>query len=79
MNFKKIRQLVNKNVYLDLEHASEDELRVNYDPADTEDTSWFVIIPKKYKIESDLAAIINAKAEIKLQAKSHSAFGVKKN
>lgn len=76
MNFKKVRQLVDRTVFLDLDQASMQELRVNYDTAD--DTAWFIIAPEKFKIEEDLAAIINAKAQIKLQSKSTTPFGNKK-
>lgn len=68
MNSKKLRELVSADVYLDLEHAKEHELKVYYDPGDTE--SWFVIDPKKFEKDEVLAAIINAKSQIKLASKA---------
>ncbi len=76
MDFKKLRECVDAKVYLDLDTATQDNLRVNYDQM--EDDSWFVIIPSKYKREEDLAAIINAKAQIKLQSKDSAPFRSKR-
>ena len=67
MNFKKLRELVDSNIYLDLDGASDKLLRVNYDPGD--DECWFDIIPSKFEDERALAAIINAKSQIKLASK----------
>ncbi|HVZ11470.1 MAG TPA: hypothetical protein VG965_00400 [Patescibacteria group bacterium] len=76
MNFTKIRKLVNNSIYLDLKTADVHKLRVNYDTND--ENAWFDISPEKFGKEEDLAAIINAKAEIKRQSKAGSAFGNKK-
>ena len=75
MNFKKLAQMVDGNIILDVNHATDKELRVNYDPSDQE--SFFLIAPEKFKNEADLAAIINAKAQIKLQTKKSTPFGNK--
>lgn len=77
MDFKKLRELVEANIYLDLKTASLKELRVNYDPGD--DNAWFVIAPEKFMKIEDLAAIINAKAQIKLHSKTTTPFGNKKS
>ena len=77
MNFKKVRELVDATVFLDIKHADDQELRVNYLPGD--DDCWFEIMPEKYKREEDLAAIINAKAQLKLQSRSNSPFGNRKS
>lgn len=75
MNFKKLADMVDGNIILDVDHATVKELRVNYDPSDQE--SFFLIAPEKFKTEADLAAIINAKALIKLQTKKSTPFGNK--
>lgn len=67
MNAKKLRELVSADVYLDLDHAKEHELKVYYDPGD--ETAMFTIDPTKFPKEEVLSAIINAKSQIKLAAK----------
>lgn len=76
MNYKKLRELVSAEFYLDIEHAKEHELRVNYDPGD--DTCWYTIDPQKFQKEEVLAAIINAKSQIKLASKPSAAALSKK-
>ena len=71
MDFKKLAKMVDGNIILDVNHASEKELKVFYDPSDQE--SFFLIAPEKFKKIEDLTAIINAKAQIKLQTKKNSA------
>lgn len=75
MDFKKVRSHVDTTIILDMERASVKELKVYYDPSD--ETAMFVIVPEKYPKEEDLAAIINAKAQVKLQAKKNTSFGNK--
>ncbi|HVT00629.1 MAG TPA: hypothetical protein VHE53_00160 [Patescibacteria group bacterium] len=72
MDFVRLSGLVDASIVLDVNHASMDELKVFYDPSD--ETNFFLIAPKKFGREEDLAAIINAKASIKLQAKKASEF-----
>lgn len=71
MDFKKLSKMVDGNIILDVEHATEKELKVYFDPSDQE--SFFLIAPEKFKKIEDLTAIINAKAQIKLQTKKNSA------
>ncbi len=62
MNFKKVKELVdNKNIVLDIDHADEHELRVNYKPGDY--NCWIDFTPEKYKSEGDLATVINTEVE----------------
>ena len=75
MDFKKLAKMVDGNIILDVEHATDKALRVNYDPSDQE--AFFMIAPEKFKTETDLCAIINAKAQIKLQSKKSTPFGNK--
>ena len=67
MNFKKLASLVDASIILDVNHATMKELKVYYDPSDEKE--FFVIAPEKFKVMTDLAAIINAKSQIKLQSK----------
>ncbi|HVZ67347.1 MAG TPA: hypothetical protein VG917_03725 [Patescibacteria group bacterium] len=72
MDFTRLSELVDGNIILDTNHATMEELKVFYDPSD--ETCFFLIAPKKFGREEDLAAIINAKASIKLQTKKASEF-----
>jgi len=68
MDFNKVKTLVdNKNVVLDIEHADEHELRVNFKPKD--DNCWIEFTPELYKSEEELVAVINTDIERKLYGK----------
>jgi hypothetical protein len=70
MDFKMLADMVDGDIILDVNHATDKELKVFYDPGDLE--AFFLIAPEKFKKIEDLAAIINAKAEIKLQTKRNA-------
>lgn len=68
MDFNKVKEFVdNKNIVLDIEHANEHELRVNYKPGD--DNCWIEFTPEKYNSEEELAAVINTGVERILHGK----------
>lgn len=73
MNFNRLRDLVDKDIVFDIEHADEHELRVNYRPGD--DNCWIEFMPEKYKSEEELAAVINTEVERKLHGRIKTDIG----